>query len=285
MNRNILLVLFFVKSIACSDQRVEFRAARQEDVFNLVSLMNEQGIQDSDKIVVVPRIFREQYFQHAIDKGQVFVAVDQAGQIVAYKKLFQVINVQEKQAVLFNEIRAKDENLDAVDLLPIIGNGTGLKEEVSRNDFVTVDVHSDVVLYNGGDFTHCDYRNKGLNSMLTATAFNSVVSPVVKDVDALSSNSFRNIVLLFGLTKENACDKAGDGLIHGRTSGILKQFKKYVQAVAKESDCRIVDNLGIARYRAFKPSFNPDSQECIPLPDEKSIPGFGYVAKCKLIKK
>lgn len=42
--------------------------------------------------------------------------------------------------------------------------------------------------------------------------------------------------------------------------------------------------IELARYSSFKPTFDSESTECRPLPDDKSIPGFGCIIQCRLDK-
>lgn len=69
----------------------QIRQALQDDIPNIVKLMNRQAYKDSDKIVIVPEKFREEYIQNAVQTGRLFVALH-ANKIIGYKKLGAVLD-------------------------------------------------------------------------------------------------------------------------------------------------------------------------------------------------
>jgi hypothetical protein len=247
---------------------IKYRLATQEDTSRLLKLINTQAVHDSDKIVILPKKFRSIALESGIKKNRYFIA-EHNGQIIGYKKLFVMADEDEKADVLVNEIRCKNNDhnrtfagkIDAQGLFHVEGS-----------------MHSDncynLCIYNGADFTVPEYRGKGINKQLTNTALVSLIDQVKKQ---MHENKPSAITMLYGITQANAGEVPGAS--SDRTPSIAQSFKFFLQKLENRQE-----NISLIhhRYRAFKPSFDPESQECRPLADEYSIPGFGCVLTYEL---
>lgn len=257
---------------------IKFRQATSDDVLGIVELINTHGAKDNDKIVVLPEKFRAGAIQGAVSKGRFFVAVStdqelKSSHVIGFKKLFCITDKDELDDVLNNELRCVDQDPAASGIVLIENNTIHVPKQ--SNDIQEVLSSKATYIYNGGDFTHPYYRNKQINASLTAYALSVIKAKVVDDIAAHKSS---NIVMGYGLTKSNA----GQNLLDGRTSSIVKQFVPFVQEVAQSTGSRPPSEIILSRYPAFMPTFDLNAVECKPLADEQSIAGYGYLLACCL---
>ena len=258
-----------------SSRQIEFRQATHDDVGDLLNLIEAEGIKDRDKIVILPKIFRQGAIEGTIAQQRMFIARDQqTGKLVGYKKLFVMEDQEEQVSTLANEIRCAGDGsiMTHAGSFDIDGYGYSATDTDERVTYKAEDLY----LYNGGDFTHPEYRGNGLNKRLTDAALALVKQGVCA---AIKQQAVRNLVMVYGLTEANAGNAPADRA--DRTSSIVRSFVPFAQQVQQECypdtpRCAVVRNY---RYRAFMPTFDLDATECRPLPDEQSVPGYG----CALI--
>lgn len=275
-----LLVLFFLNStfveaclknitpvgFACS-----YKQAALNDVEKILSLMNDEAVRDAGKIVIVPKKFREGAIQKAVEEERMFVATDSLERIVAYKKLY-IVPKDEKKDLLESEIRCLGNDSKLVDeglYVPL--NDYTKRLRLSIINQVVYD-QNDLMIYTGSDFTHPKCRNQGISTQLTAFAFSTLLSKVK---DLLQEQDLKRIHLAYGLTASNDSVDGFDG--KGRTPGIVKTFGSFLENVGLKDA-----GLYHCRYKAWMPTFDPESEICVPLPDESSIAGFGNVITVKI---
>lgn len=261
----LIAIIFYANFITCMESGLECRYAIDNDADALVKLINKKASKDSDKIVVVPKLFRKQYIQSAVDAKRLFVACKGAT-IVGYKKLYCVTDQNECIDILENELRCKEDALDTCQFISLQDHSA--QESIFQKSAKIGDSQV-TYIYSGADFTHPDYRSKRINTSLTNFAFRALQGATIENINNKSAS---HIALLFGLTNFNA----GRQLLDGRVEGIIKQFVSFAQEISdkltyKRSSCIIA-----SRYHAFKPSFNPQAIECIPLSDNQAVPGYGY---------
>ncbi|MCL5875642.1 MAG: hypothetical protein M1114_04170 [Candidatus Dependentiae bacterium] len=239
-----------------------YHQATIDDLSSLLNLINTQAIHDAEKIVIVPEKFRSFCLQSAIDKGRMFVAKNHDGEIVGYKKLFLITDKDEQNDILANEIRCMGEDTRCTFAGEVSTNG-----QVIQTDMPLFDVTQTTYLYTGGDFTVAPHRGKGINSALT----NASLTYIYDDVkEHMKQNKSKYLALLYGITQANAGKTPGAN--GDRTPSIAQSFRSFAQEVVPTSQPISITHH---RYQAFKPSFDPSSQELRPLPDNKSIEGFG----------
>lgn len=250
----------------------EYRKAEEADLHKVLALINQQAVYDSDKIVILPRDFREKSILGAIDKKRLFVACDN-DRIVGYKKLFLLNDEKEKQEILSDELRCLGKKA--------VCSYSGIIDD--KNVFIQTKNFSPLIdaytsyIYDGADFTLSSYRCKGINSTLTTKALEYNLDMIQKHIDDHASKC---ISLVYGITQDNAGEIVG--VYPDRTPSILKSFKKFISVLEKRNDPISLEHY---RYEARKPTFDPESKECKPLPDEQSIPGFGCVLTYTLKKE
>ena len=266
-----LLLQVIVASAMQSPQQndgIVYRVACQEDTLQLLQLINTQAIHDRDKIVILPKKFRLMALEAGIKKNRYFIA-ENAGHIVGYKKLFLMTDEEEKKDVLAHEIRCINNECNCTFNGLIDKNGVFHENGSAQpnNDY-------DLCIYNGGDFTLPTYRGKGINQQLTNYALMSLIGQVRQQMQKTKASA---ITMLFGLTQANAGQYPGS--FSDRTSTIVKSFKIFLNEIENRQN---ESPLIYHRYRAFMPTFDPESQECKPLADEYSIPGFGCVLTYQL---
>lgn len=243
------------------------RLARESDIPALVHFVNTQAYRDSDKIVVVPERFREQYMRSAVQSNRLFVATH-ADDIVAFKKLFCITDADERDAILQNELRCAGANP------PVAVGSLSLddckSQAVAADDSVKPCTSRVTYVYNGADFTHPDHRGKGVNAHLTKHA---LVASIKSAADHVQRHRSTHIALAYGITQDNAGNQ--QDLLGGRSKNIVSQFIPFVRAVAQECKRTPQTHLLLTRHQAFKPSFDPKAVACRPLSDDQAIPGYG----------
>lgn len=280
MNINTIIFVLFtitVSPLLGMQDIIEYKQASLDDLKGLVTIINEDAVKDSDKIVVLPENFREGSTKNAIEKGRIFIATNY-NKIIGFKKLFVAQN-DECNDILTHELRiTSGQEVQAC--AKIVFNSDVHTENTEPSVIKNILKDPITYIYTGGDFTHALYRGKGINNNLTTSAFNSIESCVVDDIKKKQS---LYLAIMYGLTTDNA------GSLHdimgGRTKNIAKQFIPFAQTVTKACNMSIPREFFIGRYNALKPSFDLKDKECKPLPDEKSIPGYGYVILCPLSKE
>lgn len=243
------------------EQSYTFGKATEDDIESICKLINEQTLQDSNKIVIVPIRFREAAVKSTVQQARLFVARDQNGTVVGYKKLFLIQNTQEREEILKNEIRCLGDGIQ----LEQAGIYNPTTKKCTTIENAPINYTDDgIYIYNGGDFTHPEHRKLGINTKLMQTALDAIKSEV-----EVAKKSTTHLTVVFGLVKENA----GDSINGGRTFLILSSLIPFLQELQSEK----INTLTLHRYQAFKPTFNPKDLECKPLPDNQSIPGYGCV--------
>lgn len=264
---------FFVSAFGMKElpsiSDISYRLATPTDIDSTLKLMNECAINDRNKIVIVPKKFRRVYLEGAIKSEYLFAAYNK-DIVVAYKKAYIVPNDQ-KDDLLRGEIRCRAGKRTRA------GTYNGLTKEytslvhASSTDYPDTDIY----IYTGADFTHPDYRGKGINTQLTHTAFDYLKGTTKKLLEA-SSDSCKRLVLAYGLTAFNAGEKGGED----RTPHIITSFTPFLESLGLDAS-----HIYHERFEAFMPTFDPSSDACIPLPDIKSVPGYGCILSVPLKKR
>lgn len=260
------LLLMLVMVYWSAQAMFECRLACDVDVPQILSLMNDEAVRETEKLVVLPKKFRKSFVREAVDRDRLFVATKN-NQIVAYKKLFLLTDEIEKYNILTNELRCEGKESQCV--FSGLVNQDGLVVRSEAADRQPKFYPYDACIYDGLDFTKNAFRGMGVNRTLTEMALNAI-TPQVHDM--LSNRRASSVSLLYGLTNSNAGEQPGK--LPDRTMSIAKSFQKFVHQLDGPSEPIILEHY---RYKAFMPTFDPDDLDCIPLPDEKAIPGLGCV--------
>lgn len=276
MNYLLLFLLTFVGQYYANAADVTYNRAVDTDTQALVDLINTEAYKAENQIVVLPGKYREASIQSGIEKQRLFVAQDK-DQLVGFKKLFLVKEQQECNDILRDEIRCIDGLLLAQAEIDLENNFS--PKQIDNETMQDVYNSPTTYIYNGADFTSPKYRGKGINSQLTKFALAAVTDDIIAHAQQHES---KYIAMLFGLTDDNAVDP--NNLIAGRSKGIVALFKTFAQQVTQKAGYEKPSKMLASRYLAYKPSFDPQSDECRPLPDEQSIKGCGCVLAFKLRK-
>ena len=262
------LSLLCTTTIAMEKYPIDYQQATNQHVQPIVDVINKYAVKDNTKIVILPEKFRSMAVKDDIAKKRLYCATSkQFNDVLAFKKLFIIDNEQEYDDITINEIRCTSNNqcLQTITLHP--------QDTPNPCKAMPFSFKDNAVIYFGGDYTIPAYRNQKINSSLTRHAFDSIKQDTI---DIIKKNNFDNIVLLYGLTKANAGEQGGID----RTPSIVRAFRKFAEQVSAQvlNEPAPEDNIIIhSRYAAFMPTFDPKSTECKPLPDDKSIPGYGNV--------
>ena len=263
---NIKIIILTLLSVYAASvmmaSEYSYDIATTKDIPSLLSLINTQAILDADKIVIVPEKFRSMCLQSAIEKKRMFVAKDHQGNIIGYKKLFVITDPTEQQDILINEIRCMGGDTRCTLSGEIDNNGSIAEGAAALSDSTQT-----TYVYTGGDFTIATHRGQGINSALTDASLNHIQDQIKTHI---KENKSKSLALLYGITRANAGERPG--AYGDRTPSIAQSFRSFVQDAFNSTKAI---TFAHHRYQAFKPSFDPASQELRPLPDNKSIEGFG----------
>ena len=238
-----------------------FAQATSRDISKIVALINTQAYQDHNKIVILPEKFREESIKTAVERNRLYIAKSSdSGDIIAFKKLFIIENEQEYTDIATHEIRCTGPDSLFVSGQQFSSNQTVCR--IKQAEAPSFSLENSVIIYFGGDYTVPAYRNQKINSNLTEFAFATIKTKVS---DALTANNTDTIALVYGLTGTNA----GEGPESiDRTPSIVRAFKRFI---GQESE------IYHLRYKSFMPTFDPQAEECKPLPDDQAIAGYGNV--------
>jgi hypothetical protein len=252
------------------EQTITYHKATQPDAKHILYVINEHGIKDRDKIVILPENFREGAINQAILNSRLYCAKKGSDNVVAFKKLFIIKDIVELNDITENEIRCHGQNNNFVDARIIDPINTKINY-LSDKQVPSFSHSNSVVIYFGGDYTIPSHRNQKINSHLTNYSFEEIKNDTIA---IIQKNNLRQIVLLYGLTKANAGETI-DGI--DRTPSIIKAFKQFINTIAVQCNYKTNTPLYLSRYKAFMPTFDPEATECKPLPDDQAIPGYGNV--------
>jgi hypothetical protein len=249
------LFLVFSSTIA-AEKSIHFKKAELADGPSILKLINEQAYVDNDKIVVLPKIYREGALEKSIQEKRLYYAENnQSNEIVAFKKLFIITSLNEYKEITHHELRCCGHKKRFV------------SASCEQHDIPEFLFQNTIPIYFGGDYTAPDHRSKGVNSQLTHHAFKDIALLVAT---MLQKQKYEYIGLFYGLTKANAGQ--GTNTID-RTPHIQKAFKNFLENILVTKP----ENILHMRYEAFMPTFDPEDAQCIPLPDDKAISGYGNV--------
>ena len=270
---SLLIVAAFSTYSIKSDYKYE--RATPSDLGQLLQLINTEAAQNSDTLVILPHKFREMALEKQIEEQRLFVA-RQGSDILGFTKLFVMENPEEQQDILQNEIRSHAPSAQPV----FSGSFDSVSLKLTPNNESAQYGPNSTFIYKGADFTAPYHRGKGINKKLTIQALQIIKQQTTDQVNKKNST---DIVLVYGLVNKIAGKTPGDE--SDRTSSIIKQFVPFAQEVAEEYSYTDHSPIEHYRYRAFKPSFDPKAQECIPLPDEHSVEGVGCVLRYPFLKE
>jgi len=266
----ILCAVFTCFNVLAMEQNITYHKATQPDAKRILHIINEHGVKDRDKIVILPENFREDAINQAILNDRLFCAKEGSGNVVAFKKLFIIKDFVECNNITHHEIRCHGPNNFFVDARIIDPIST--TASIPLNKQVPSFTHTNsVVIDSGSDYTIPSHRNKRIISHLTNYAFEKIKDDTIA---AIQENNLRQIVLLYGLTKANA-GETPDGV--DRTPSIIKAFKQFIDAIAVRCNYSTNIPLYLSRYKSFMPTFDLQSTKCKPLPDDQAIAGYGNV--------
>ncbi len=265
-------------TVSCSAMEVEdftYARACDADVDQLHRLIDEaRATQANERLVFLPTMFQRATLKNQIAQGRLFVAKDGDNTVIGFKKLFVITDQQEQHEILTGEIRSHGSN--AKQLYSGFYNPTfELRETEHTPDYS----ENTTYVYNGGDFTHPDFRQKGVNRALMQKALELVRKDTVDKVQIKKST---HLALVYGLVNQTAgINERGEekpGSETDRTSSIVKCFAPFAREVHQEVyGSSESQSIGYYRYKAFKPSFDSDSQKCVPKPDQFSVEARGCV--------
>lgn len=273
--KTFMLIAHLTATLVCintlaMEQAITYHKATQPDAKHILHIINEYAIQDRDKIVILPENFRQDSINQAILNDRLFCAKQRPDNVVAFKTLFIINNLVEFNDITKNEIRCHGPNNFFVDARIIDPISTTIDTPLNKQIPSFTHTNS-VVIYFGGDYTVPSHRNQRINSHLTNYAFEKIKDDTIT---AIQENNLRQIVLLYGLTKANA-GETDDGI--DRTPSITKAFKQFIETIAVRCNYKTNIPLYLSRYKAFMPTFDLQSTECKPLPDDQAIAGYGNV--------
>lgn len=270
----ILITMSF--SLFSMEQAIIYKQACLSDVPNIVNLINTKATEDSKKIVILPKKYRPMATEANVKNNKLYCAIEPThNAVIAFKKLFIIDNEEEYNEITQDEIRCSGKKSNFINAKKIDCTNPTLSTAIEQHKLSSFSFKTSMPIYFGGDYTSPDgYRDKGINSHLTRYAYTTIQESVISKI---KTNNLQELVLFYGLTKANA-GETSDGI--DRTPSIIRNFLPFAQQV--QTKCfshktELCNALYHSRYEAFMPTFDPEDNECKPLPDDQSIPGYGNV--------
>jgi len=267
-------------------ENVSIRLATQDNVPAILAFLATAGVPEQNKIVVLPEgsadnKHRENYTKGNVAKGR-FAIATLSGEVVAQKRAFLFQDDNERDGVIKDEFRIKEEGLKQSGSVSM-GNGqlVASSARVHSVDFQSILHRPFTSMYLGGDLTQLDCRGQGINNALGQFACEAMVPAAVADIAARKSE---HIAAFIGVTDSN---NVGQGLLKGRVTGQARTFAAFATNVAMQAGMHAPSTMSVVECLAYKPSFNQELKEaeCNPLPDSQSIAGSGYMLVCSLEKQ
>ncbi len=235
--------------------------AEQSHVEQLLAMINSIGGDDLNNLVVFPKLFREQILRKTIDQHKLFVAIDSEGTILGFKKLFVISNSEELLEIASQEICCIDGIVEQTISYNYQQNRLQeLFTTIRKSDY---DEHS-TYLYLGGDYTVPSARGSGINTLLMIKGMEMLSQEIAESIKVKNS---RSIVLLYGVTEAN----------FRRKHSIIRLF---VRLLVEHNLIDPTIECELNAFVAYKPTFDPDAQACIPSTD--LVRGHGCVLTCPL---
>lgn len=245
-----------------------YRQATQRDLPAIDHFLATIDAKDGKNLVILPDGIRKTRLSDAVQKNRFFVATIKEA-VIAFKKLFPVTG-EELHGTLKDELSAVGEDgyYRAPALAASLHIDGGTSVDADRPTHLPP-VDQSVFIYDGTDYTHPNFRRRGINSELTAYALKSLRGVVVKTLRDQKKNT---LCLLYGLVTNDDAKDASD-LLKTRTKDIAPVFADEVTGIraALGSSAGPI-NLDCARFPASKPEFDKDGNL---LPD--GTPGYGYL--------
>jgi len=237
-----------------------YRQAQEADKKQLLGLLDIAATQEQDRLVILPEKFRAGALEDQIRKGQIFVA-QAADKIVGFKKLYVIEDPAKLTEMLAEEICALGPLPSRSHIDPAFAYHYTDKGEQAVPSSLVLNPSRDTAIYTGSDFTLKDYRGQGINSRLVQHALATHQASVL---EAIKRKQSTQLLMLYGVTIEN----------QGRSPALAKAFRQFLNGLYGKTE---VNRVELNAFRAVKPSFDPKAQECVPLPAEQSVPGYGCV--------
>lgn len=243
--------------------------AQEKDLPGILALYEKATTNENDneKIVILPVQIREEATRAAIANKRLFVAKIN-NTVVAFKKNYVVSDHNELQEILTQEFRFIENK-------SIVQRNVHVDKNIFSTDaFVDKTYHFTpefTYIYTGADFTHPDYRGKGINTQLSLKSLISIMENIKPNA----------VSLIFGLTEPNA-EFVPEKKHIDRVPGIAKVF---AQALARAD--KNVDLVSFTHYktRAYMPHFTYEKDKLIISSDDESTPGFGNILECNRTKE
>lgn len=264
----MVLLLLYINFKLVPMEQLDSRLATLNDTEAVVSLINNHAAREaSGLLVIVPEKFRTDYIKSLINHGQLFVAL-RGETIVGIKKLF-IPDEQKVKELLYSELRVNPAN----QLVKGYFTADNQLHAINSSD-TAYHNPTDTYIYTGLDYTHPIYRGMRINYILYTISLKSTRRAII---DSIVKNKSARLHMLYGLVKKNGPND-GTG---GRTPSILQAFRRFIATLGvKFND---TDPIEFHSYRAHMPTFDPKSEELIPLPDNNSIEGCGCVLTYTII--
>lgn len=270
---------------------IVYRLAVPDDMPRLMELVTNFDATDRHNLLVLPvREQQESSFSQAIAKGRLFVALNEAGKILAYKKLYVVTEKGELEDITQNELRCA--TYEGSYREPVDGIATLRIEELDATYAVHAQYDSSLILpslsgsiaiYTGSDYTMHEYRGREINSRLTRFALRNILATI-------STDAIESVCLMYGVVEA----LSGPYIEDGRTGSIAHVFAQEMRRVFGSSVALEDDHDGqssedtcllCARFKSYKPIFSESGNLLTRINEETGslfegavgVAGFGYL--------
>jgi len=241
---------------------ITLRKATHEDIHAIITLRSARGLQDLQHLVSIPEPFQELFLYLELEKGQLFVAVNQIdGSIIAQSKIFIVESHDAGYEILAQDLRCIHDHRKLIE--------HGFFDH--HNEFFPgpgehfIPHQKILYIYVGSLFTHPNHRGRRLNERLNEYAYEQLSAIIAAKIRL---REYTTIALIYGIGEEN----------YWRTNSMVRPFLNFIQSLSVVLGWALSEKISFYAYKAYKPEFTVcPAGNLVKLPDEQCRPGRGCI--------
>jgi len=240
---------------------IVYRKAIEQDASKIFFLIEQRLPEDEKKTYIIPEKFRLNDIKASIKDEHIFVAYNTKDDtILGYKKLFLIEDEITNNTVLEELGYCPSNYIDTACFINTDKYTARTLLESNHQVFNKKSTH----IYLDKDFTHPDYRGKGINQQLAIVGFNCIKNKVIEHINKYQSEK---LIFSYGLSGPNK----------SRTPGIARSFAVFVALIKEIINKKASTDIAIYHnsYITYMPLYDKKSTENKPLPQDQWIPSSG----------
>jgi len=250
-----------------TEQQITFHKATETNILQIINFIDTHAAQKQDKKIDFPKNYKRSIIHSQIANNKLYYATNK-NSIIAFKKLFIINDSNFYQYIAECEIRCKGSKITRENSYIIENNISKNTSEPSPcyefNNSLIISLGKDFA----GNYTIATEGKDELNYDLLSYAFQSIQEDTVSTIQKKNP---LYIVLLYVLTKEN--DVINNDL--NQNPAIIQAFNNFIKKVIDKCYYTYNNQLYHNIYKTFVSTYDPNSNDRLPLPDDQSMAGDG----------